>query len=292
MSSERPQPGSSSDSLQPAPIVKGASLLIALRLATRPVLLIGGGAVASSRLYFLLESGAHITLISPPPLHPTITAYLRSNPSDITYYPREYSAVDDPIKVEDYVLVLTAIDDADLSRAVCAMCREKRVTVNVADVPDQCDFYFGAQFRRGDLQVLVSTGGKGPKVGVMIRDELEKALVAAGDVGGAIEGVGMLRRDLRTRVPESGGEMSKRRMEWMKATCDAWGMGAMVELRDEEVRRRLLDQGWEEEKVLGPREIGVGGGWKVPFRWGGSLTQSLVVLGLGVAAGMMLGRRR
>ena len=88
-------------------------------------------------------------------------------------------------------MVLTAIDDNPLSRTVCEMCREARVPVNVADVPPECDFYFGAQLRRGPLQVMVSTGGQGPKIGAMVRDIILRALPDDTEV--AIEGVGSLR---------------------------------------------------------------------------------------------------
>jgi precorrin-2 dehydrogenase/sirohydrochlorin ferrochelatase len=166
--------------------------MIAYRLQDRPVLLIGGGLVASGRLYFLLETGAHVTLICPPSgLHPETKYRVEtSNPSDITYLPREYSGRSDPIKVDDFAMVLTAVDDVEASREVCVMCREVNVPVNVADIPPSCDFYFGAQLRRGPLQIMISTGGQGPKIGAMMKNVIAQAL--PDDLEGAIEGVGKL----------------------------------------------------------------------------------------------------
>ena len=267
--------------------MNGVSLLIALRLASRNVLLIGGGTVASSRLFFLLEAGAHVTLVSPPPLHPTITHYLRTNSSQITYLSRQYLGRIDDVKVEDFFLVLTAIDDPVLSREVCDLCRERRVTVNVADVPDQCDFYFGAQFRRGPLQVMVSTQGMGPKVGVMVRNHLQQHL--PGDVEEAIEGVGQLRRELRLKAPGTGGEVSRRRMEWMKEVCDVWGMDQMGALRDPKVRAEVLD-GWESGMIVGPAAIGVGGSWMRWPSWSASFIA--MALGAGLVVGVIIGRKR
>lgn len=236
------------------PIVKGASLLIAFRLEGRRVLLIGGGAVAASRLYFLLEAGAHITLISPT-VCPEIQQRLRTNGDDIQWLSRPYAGRQDAVRVEDFAMVLTAIDDNALSLEVCELCRAQRVTVNVADVPPQCDFYFGAQARRGPMQLMVSTQGQGPKIGVMLRDMLVKALPP--NLEEAISGVGSLRKELRARAPGVGGELSKRRMEWMKATCDAWTLDEMADLRDAQVRQRVLDEGWDTGKVLGPRDVGL-----------------------------------
>jgi len=163
-------------------------------------------------------------------------------------------------------MVLTAIDNNKLSQEVCDMCREMGVPVNVADVPPSCDFYFGAQLRRGPLQIMVSTGGNGPKIGAMVRDIIVEALPE--DTEGAIEGVGALRAELRRRAPGVGGELGKKRMDWMIGVCDKWGLGEMQVLKDESLRRRVLDEGWEKGRVIGPGEVGVTGS-KWWFEMGG-----------------------
>lgn len=268
------------------PIVKGTSLMIAYRLNQRPVLLIGGGNVASGRLFFLLEAGAHVTLVAPRPLDPSIQHRLDTHPDDITYHEREYQGREDEVKVEDYEMVLTAIDDNELSKLVWTMCKEKRVTVNVADVPPLCDFYFGAQLRKGPLQVMISTGGQGPKIGAMVRDLVLKALPE--NVEEAIEGVGKLRGDLRKRAPGVGGELGKRRMEWMIGICDEWGLGEMAVLRDEGVRRKVLDEGWDKSKVVTPEQAGIGR--KRTMRIDGAVVGAVVGLVVG-ALGMWIRKR-
>ncbi|WOO84906.1 Siroheme biosynthesis protein met8 [Vanrija pseudolonga] len=247
------------------PIERGASLLLAWRLDGRRVLLIGGGAVAASRLGFLLQSGAHVTIVSPGPLEPSIAYRVATEPDHITWHDRSYGSseggnvsADDELPVGDYDMVLTAVDDVALSRAVCLAAREARTPVNVADVPPECDFYFGAQVRRGPLQAMVSTSGAGPKIAVIVRDLVADAI--PDNVEDAIDGVGKLRTELRERAPGVGGELSKRRMRWMIGTCDAWTLGEMGAMKDEGVRKRLLDDGWEKNKVLGPEAVGVGSG--------------------------------
>lgn len=239
------------------PIKKGGSLLIAYQLTNRPVLLIGGGVVASGRLFFLLEAGAHVTLVAPSPLEPSIVHRLTTNKSDIIWHDREYTGRTDTLRPEHYAMVLTAIDDNDLSLTVCDMAREVHVPVNVADVPPSCDFYFGAQLRRGPLQVMVSTQGQGPKIGAMIRNRIVEAL--PDDIEEAIEGVGKLRADLRKVAPGVGGELGQRRMKWMIGVCDAWSLDQMGQLRDEGVRKEVLE-GWEEGKVVKPEDVGKGRG--------------------------------
>ncbi|WWD21350.1 hypothetical protein CI109_105834 [Kwoniella shandongensis] len=246
---------SSSTSEEYPDIQQGASLLLALRLQDRPILLIGGGVVASQRLYFLLESGAHITIVSPSPLDPSIS-YRISDPNtspQITWHDRPYLGREDSIKVTEYDLVMTAIDNNPLSQEVCEMCREKRVMVNVADIPPQCDFYFGAQLRKGPLQILISTGGLGPRAGAMIRDIIRNALPE--NIEESVEGVGLLRSELRKRAPGVGGQRGQERMDWMKELCDVWGLAQMERFRDEQVRKYVLDEGWEKKKMVAPSEV-------------------------------------
>ena len=44
----------------------------------------------------------------------------------------------------------------------------------MVDVPEQCDFYYPAVVRRGDLQIAVSTSGQSPSLAQRIRQQLER----------------------------------------------------------------------------------------------------------------------
>lgn len=277
------------------PIRKGASLLIAYQLNDRPVLLIGGGNVAAGRLFFLLESGAKVTLVAPLPLDPSIAYRIRTQPEGsgvITHVARDYLGREDPIGVQGFAMVMTAIDNNPLSREVCLMARERGIPVNVADVPPECDFYFGAQFRRGPLQVMVSTQGQGPKIGALVRDRLLAALPE--NVEDAIAGVGQLRADLRKRAPGVGGPLGKKRMDWMIGICDKWSLGEMTVLKDPAVRAQVLDKGWDkDQKIVGPGDV-AGGRGDLPGRirrgwaswWGGDVAGAAV---RGVIGGIAIG---
>lgn len=206
-----------------------------------------------------------MTIVSPGPLEASIAHRVATEPDYVTWHDRAYGRPNGPetseadlakdeLDVKDYDMVFTAIDDNPLSRAVCLAARTARSPVNVADVPPECDFYFGAQVRRGPLQAMVSTSGAGPKVAVIVRDTIAEAI--PDDVEDAIAGVGALRKELRERAPGVGGALSKRRMRWMIDTCDAWKLAEMGAMKSPEVRQRLLDEGWEQHKVLGPADVG------------------------------------
>lgn len=107
-------------------------------------------------------------------------------------------------------MVLCAIDDPDASTRVWKLCKEKRIPANIADVPSECDFYFGSVHRDGPLQVMVSTNGNGPKLASMVRKQIADTLPH--NMGAAIENVGKLRKKLRGVA--STVEEGPKRMKW------------------------------------------------------------------------------
>ena len=64
--------------------------------------------------------------------------------------------------------------------------------------------------RDGPLQIMVSTGGNGPRLARIVRQGIVKNLPK--DIGGVIGKVGRLRRGLRKVAP--GAEEGGKRMKW------------------------------------------------------------------------------
>jgi precorrin-2 dehydrogenase / sirohydrochlorin ferrochelatase len=117
-------------------------------------------------------------------------------------------------------MVLTAIDDPAASTRIWKYCKKLKVPVNVADVPPECDFYFGSVHRDGPLQIMVSTNGSGPRIAARIRKEIAKMLPEG--TGQSITKVGQLRMKLRKVAPGKTTEDIDKRMGWMSAVCDKW----------------------------------------------------------------------
>ncbi|WVQ81153.1 hypothetical protein IAT38_003275 [Cryptococcus sp. DSM 104549] len=99
-----------------ADIPSGASLLLALRLATRPPN--PPHWRGHRRLLSLLESGAHIAPISSLPLDPSIPHNINHpfTSSQITLLARAYKSRADEVKVKAFGLVLRAINDNPFSQ--------------------------------------------------------------------------------------------------------------------------------------------------------------------------------
>lgn len=230
------------------PIKYGGCLPLAWQLKDRRVVLVGGGQVAAGRLTNLLQADALVTIIAPSDsMHSEILYRIHEDETAktrITWVNRKYAGASD-LK-GDTAMVLTAIDDNEESLRIWRDAKAMKIPVNVADVPSNCDFYFGSQVRRGSLQIMISTNGKGPKMASLIKDKIEEAL--PGPIEAAIENVGKLRARLRERAPGVGGILGQKRMKWVKDVCEEWSFAQLASLEDEEIEV-LLDQGWETKRI-------------------------------------------
>ncbi len=142
---------------------------VALELADRPVLVVGGGPVAERKVDGALAADARVTVVSP-----RVTARLAAlaGAGRIRYLAREYR----PGDVEGHDLVLVAVDEEAVTAAVVTEARARRIWVNAADDPLRCDFVLPAILRRGALVVAVTTGGASPALARAVRDRLARLL--------------------------------------------------------------------------------------------------------------------
>ena len=141
----------------------------------------------------------------------------------------------EPTDLDGAAMVLVAIDDPAVSTAIWKLCKERRIPANIADVPPECDFYFGSIYRDGPLQIMVSTNGKGPRLAASIRKFIGKTLPK--NAGNAIESIGALRVKLRRIAPDT--EDGPKRMAWSVAGYDAVRGQKLIFSQDEQGQRYL-----------------------------------------------------
>jgi len=198
---------------------------VVLDLGGRPVLVVGGGAVAERKVEGLRAACASITVVSP-----RVSARLAkmADDGDIRVRRRAYRRSD----LRGVAIVFAATDDRNVNAAVAADSRRRRIWVNAADDPDHCDFILPSVLRRGSLLVSVTTGGRSPALARIVREELERLL--GSDYALLTDLAGDVRRELRTR-----GE---------QATAEAWTTALRGDVRRlvaagrrEEARRCLLE---------------------------------------------------
>jgi precorrin-2 dehydrogenase/sirohydrochlorin ferrochelatase len=139
---------------------------INLDIHGRPVVVVGGGAVAARKCSALLEAGAIITVIAP-----AFGALLRAmhDQRKITCLARQFTRGD----LAGAFLVFAATDNDMVNQAVAAEARDRAILADVADAPGLGTFTMPAVVQRGELQLTVSTGGASPALARRIREELE-----------------------------------------------------------------------------------------------------------------------
>lgn len=155
----------------------------------------------------------------------------RVSENQVTHINRTF----EPSDLETADMVLCAIDDPEASTQVWKLCKERRIPANIADVPPECDFYFGSMHRDGPLQIMVSTNGNGPRLARIVRQKIANALPE--NMGAAIDNVGKLRKMLREVAPNQ--EEGPKRMKWMSDVCEEWSLDELVKM-DEPVMQKLL----------------------------------------------------
>lgn len=188
--------------------------------------------VAAGRILNLLNADALVTVISPSSglnaeVHHRV-AHKQVSHIDDVFQP---SHLDD----QNWAMVLTAIDDPVASSEIWKLCKERKIAVNVADVPPECDFYFGSVHRDGPLQIMVSTNGNGPKIASIVRKQIAAGLPK--NMGAAIQKVGALRRRLRRVAPNQ--EEGPKRMQWMSKVCEEWSLADLCEMEDSDMEALL-----------------------------------------------------
>lgn len=179
----------------------------------------------------LLNADAKVTVVCPEDgLNDEVAFRIRQG--QITHLDRVFLPIDlEPEK--EVAMVLTAIDDPDASTRIWKYCKKMRVPANIADVPPECDFYFGSVHRDGPLQIMVSTNGNGPRLAAAIRKQIGEMLPEG--TGDSIRKVGELRRKLRKRAPGKGVQDISRRMTWMSQVCDQWSTEDFNTMNDEDM---------------------------------------------------------
>ena len=142
---------------------------IFLQLEDRRCLVVGGGREAQRKVEGLLAAGGSVTVIAP-----TLADDLQRLLAEgrIEYVRREYREGD----LDGYEVCMVATDDGTVNAQVAAEGRRRRVWVNAADDPANCDFILPAIIRRGAITVAASTGGGSPALARRLREELDAYL--------------------------------------------------------------------------------------------------------------------
>lgn len=135
-------------------------------------LVIGGGKIASRKVFMLLRAGAAVSVVSPE-LCQDLT--IRKDEGEITHIDRYFEDGD----IEGCKVVIAATDDNKVNSHVSELAKSKGIPVNVVDAPDLCSFIVPSIIDRNPVQIAISTGGASPVLARLLRSRLETFIPAA-----------------------------------------------------------------------------------------------------------------
>lgn len=167
----------------------------------KPVLVVGGGEVASRKVESLLKAGAFVSVVSPT-LDPfLLSLYEEEKLSWIKgFYQQEL--------IEEFVQIWATTDNPDLNHRVHADAKRAGIMVNVVDDTEYCDFITPSMINRGRIQVAFSSGGGSPVLIRNLRRTFEAVLPQ--NLGLLADFAASKRADIKTRLPD----VTRRRLFW------------------------------------------------------------------------------
>jgi uroporphyrin-III C-methyltransferase / precorrin-2 dehydrogenase / sirohydrochlorin ferrochelatase len=191
-----------------------------IKLARRPCLLVGAGAVALEKIGSLLAAEADLCVVAP-----RVRNEIRelASAGRLQLIERAWS----PSDLDGIFLVIAATDNPDINAVVYEAAVERNILCNSVDDPPHCDFYFGSIVARGDLQIAISTAGESPALAQRLRKEIDAQLPQ--DLGAWLAETGRLRREVLANV--APGEERKHLLHQLaqrevcgSPTCEARGI--------------------------------------------------------------------
>jgi uncharacterized protein len=145
-----------------------------LKLENMQLLIIGGGNDALDKLNAVLQNApaTEITVVAIA-ISKEIENLAAIYPN-ITLEERSY----EPDVLDEGEIIIIAISNQHDSKKIYHDAKEKGKWVNVAGMPDLCDFYLGSVVHKGNLKLAISTNGKSPSIAKRLNETLNDALPA------------------------------------------------------------------------------------------------------------------
>lgn len=154
-------------------------------------LIVGGGRVAAHKIEKMKPFGARLIVVAP-----YLADGLKADPT-LTLLERSFQDSD----VEGKSFVIAATDDEALNEHISALCREKKILVNVVDDQEKCSFIFPSLVKEGKFCAGISTEGASPMTAAYYRSSLAAALPE--NMEEILDVLFMFREPVKRQIPDA-----------------------------------------------------------------------------------------
>lgn len=143
-----------------------------LKLENLNVLLVGAGNVGLEKLQALVNNAPALKLTI---VAKEVSEEVKGSAAKFTFIHIKERAFEEG-DLDGKNIAIIAVNDKATSRYISDLAKEKNILVNVADTPDQCDFYLSSIVQKGNLKIAISTNGKSPTMAKRLKEILAQAL--------------------------------------------------------------------------------------------------------------------
>lgn len=191
-------------------------LPIFLKLENLLTLIVGGGNVAFEKLNAILMNSpkAKIRLVSAD-ISQEIETLVIGNPR-VEIINSEFQSS----HFEGVQIVITAVNNIELSAKIKALAHEKNLLYNAADKPDICDFYLGSVVTKGNLKIGISTNGKSPTMAKRIKEVLNDSIPK--EINDSIENMSRLRGHIKGNLGDKIKKLNRVTASLIKNKESKW----------------------------------------------------------------------
>ena len=138
---------------------------VGLKLSGQPVLIVGGGVIATRKARLLARAGADLWVMAPDVSDELASLISASDRLLIQEW--------DERSLDGFTAVVAATPSRPVNEAISRRARETFTPVNVVDDPDLCTFIIPAIVDRNPLIISVSSSGSSPVLARRIRSDIE-----------------------------------------------------------------------------------------------------------------------
>ncbi|MCW9699568.1 siroheme synthase CysG [Avibacterium sp. 20-129] len=138
-------------------------------LTNRPVLVVGGGAVAARKVSLLLKANAEVRVVAEK-LGVELTALWQQE--RIIWLAKTFHSE----QLQQVFFVIAATNDKTLNQRIFTLAENQHKFVNVVDDQAHCSAIFPSIIDRDPIQIAISSGGTAPVLVRLLREKLEARL--------------------------------------------------------------------------------------------------------------------
>jgi siroheme synthase-like protein len=153
-------------------VIENKLFPVFLKLENFRVLIIGGGKVAHEKVSAILNNSpkTEITLVATQ-VSDEIKLIAKAN-ANLKIKERSFEETD----LNEIDFVISAVNNKETSLEIRHLAQERNLLTNVADTPEQCDFYLGSIVQKGNVKIAISTNGKSPTLAKRLRETLDESI--------------------------------------------------------------------------------------------------------------------